>query len=185
MKKSILVVSLGLFVLSTGFSSPKKQERRTARQTVVASTRAHSRTRSRARVKASSPVRTTSSPAKTPAKKSSGNKPSAQAAKPNRSAPVAQRYYQQAPTPDRYREIQQALADKGYLQGAVNGQWGPDSIDALKRFQRQQNLTPSGKLDAVSLIALGLGPHRNLSAHSTPEARPKDENRRPEGSEGP
>ncbi len=102
-----------------------------------------------------------------------------------RSSAVAQRSTQQVPTPDRYREIQQALADKGYLAGAVNGQWGEDSTEALKRFQKEQNLAVTGKLDSVSLIALGLGPKRNLSARTTTGSRPKDENRRPEGSEGP
>ncbi len=43
--------------------------------------------------------------------------------------------YQTHPTPERYKEIQQALADKGYFKGAVDGEWGSDSVDALKRFQ--------------------------------------------------
>ncbi len=75
------------------------------------------------------------------------------------------RYYQQAPTPDRYKEIQQALASKGYFQGEPNGAWGADSIDALKRFQADQNLMPDGKISSLSLIALGLGPKR-LTAKS-------------------
>ncbi len=75
------------------------------------------------------------------------------------------RSYQQAPTPERYQEIQQALAKKGYFQGEANGQWGSDSLDALKRFQADQNLVPDGKLNSLSLIALGLGPKR-LTAQS-------------------
>lgn len=67
---------------------------------------------------------------------------------------------QQTPTPDRYREIQAALIDKGYLQGEATGEWGPDSIDALKRFQADENLNVDGKIGALSLIALGLGPKR-------------------------
>ncbi len=98
-------------------------------------------------------------------------------------APV--RRGQLTPTPDRYKEIQQALADKGYYQGTVSGAWGPESADALKRFQKDQNLTDTGKLDSLSLIALGLGPKRNLSSRSTTESRPRDDNRRPEGSERP
>src|SRR5690349_15693228 len=39
------------------------------------------------------------------------------------------RSYQQAPTPERYKEIQQALAEKGYFRGEPNGEWGPDSVD--------------------------------------------------------
>ena len=58
-------------------------------------------------------------------------------------------------------EIQQALASKGYLQGETNGVWGTSSIEALKRFQQDQNLEPTGKITSLSLIALGLGPRRD------------------------
>ena len=71
---------------------------------------------------------------------------------------------QQAPAPERYREIQQALVDKGYLAGPATGAWGPESIEALKRFEQDQNLTPDGKLDSLVLIALGLGPRRETAA---------------------
>jgi hypothetical protein len=71
---------------------------------------------------------------------------------------------QQAPTPERYREIQQALAGKGYFTAEPNGAWGADSVQALKRFQHEQNLSETGKLDSVSLIALGLGPKRSTTA---------------------
>jgi peptidoglycan hydrolase-like protein with peptidoglycan-binding domain len=65
---------------------------------------------------------------------------------------------QAAPTPERYKEIQQALAQKGYLHGEPTGVWNQDSMDALRRFQHDQNLESTGKLDSLSLIALGLGP---------------------------
>ena len=67
---------------------------------------------------------------------------------------------QSQPTADRYKEIQQALADRGFFTGQVDGNWGPSSLDALKRFQASQNLDVDGKLGALSLIALGLGPKR-------------------------
>ena len=81
------------------------------------------------------------------------------------------RSYQQSPTPERYQEIQQALAKKGYFQGEASGKWGVDSTDALKRFQAEQNLTPDGKINSLSLIALGLGPKR-LSAQSKSATAP-------------
>jgi peptidoglycan hydrolase-like protein with peptidoglycan-binding domain len=66
---------------------------------------------------------------------------------------------QTAPTPDRYREIQEALASRGYLSSEdANGTWGASSTEALKRFQAEQSLESSGKIDSLSLIALGLGP---------------------------
>jgi hypothetical protein len=71
---------------------------------------------------------------------------------------------QQQPTPDRYREIQQALADRGYFHGAADGAWGAESVDALKRFQADQNLDADGKIGGLSLIGLGLGPKRESAA---------------------
>lgn len=65
---------------------------------------------------------------------------------------------QPAPTPDRYKEIQEALARKGYLHEDPSGVWDQNSIEALRRFQQDQNLQASGKLDSLSIIALGLGP---------------------------
>jgi hypothetical protein len=82
------------------------------------------------------------------------------------SATAPARPRQMAPTPDRYREIQQALVNKGYLQpGDVTGVWNQGSIDALRRFQADQKIDSSGKINALSLIALGLGPrHETASA---------------------
>jgi peptidoglycan hydrolase-like protein with peptidoglycan-binding domain len=85
-----------------------------------------------------------------------------------RSKPTASRsYVQPQPSPERYQQIQAALAAKGYYKGEPNGQWSADSADALKRFQGDQNLTADGKLNSLSLIALGLGPKR-ITAQATP-----------------
>jgi peptidoglycan hydrolase-like protein with peptidoglycan-binding domain len=87
-------------------------------------------------------------------------KPSAHAVQkaPARPARTTWRPGQTAPTPGRYKEIQEALAKKGYLHGDANGVWNQDSADALRRFQQDQSLQASGKLDSLSIIALGLGP---------------------------
>jgi len=71
-------------------------------------------------------------------------------------------YRQQQPEPERIREIQQALADHGYPL-EVNGAWDASTVEALKKFQTDQNienLSGKGKLDSMTLIALGLGPKR-------------------------
>ncbi len=74
---------------------------------------------------------------------------------------VTWRNRQTQPSPERYKEIQQALANKGYLgAGQANGVWDSTSVDALKRFQADQNIESSGKINSLSLIALGLGPKR-------------------------
>ena len=78
---------------------------------------------------------------------------------------------QAAPTADRYREIQDALVAKGYLQpDEASGKWDQSSIDALKRFQAEQKLDSTGKIDSLSLIALGLGPKYD----SAPPQKPAD-----------
>ena len=65
---------------------------------------------------------------------------------------------QQTPTPERYKEIQQALVDKGYLKSEPSGVWDADSTEALRQFQTDRKLTATGKITASSLIGLGLGP---------------------------
>jgi len=87
----------------------------------------------------------------------------------------ARRNYQATPSPERYKEIQQALAGKGYFKGAANGEWGPDSVDALRRFQVDQSLEVDGKIGSLSLIALGLGPKR-MTAQTRTEQPPVQPN---------
>lgn len=66
--------------------------------------------------------------------------------------------FQLHPDPERYQQIQQALASRGYFKGAVNGVWGDDSVDALRRFQTDRKINDNdGKINALSLNALGLG----------------------------
>lgn len=114
---------------------------------------------------------TTAPPAKksaAPAKKSSAapRKGSRKRSTAARSSPS-----QAAPTPDRIREIQQALAGRGY-ETPVNGTWGKESEAALAKFQTDQNLDGKGKLNSLSIIALGLGPkHDSNPEPATPPAQ--------------
>lgn len=61
------------------------------------------------------------------------------------------------PSSDRFREIQEALAQKGYLTTPPTNVWDQNAQDALRKFQTDQNLSVSGKISSRSLIALGLG----------------------------
>jgi peptidoglycan hydrolase-like protein with peptidoglycan-binding domain len=72
------------------------------------------------------------------------------------------------PTPERYKEIQQALVDKGYLKSEPNGVWDAQSIDALRQFQTDKKLSVTGRISSASLIGLGLGP--NTATAETPSA---------------
>lgn len=86
---------------------------------------------------------------------------------------VTWRNRQTTPSPDRYREIQGALAAKGFLQPEdATGTWNQASADALKRFQAEQNLESTGKINSLSLIALGLGPHRETPPVAAKPAPP-------------
>lgn len=86
---------------------------------------------------------------------------------------VTWRNRQTSPTPDRYREIQGALAAKGFLKPEdATGAWNQTSADALKKFQTEQNLESSGKINSLSLIALGLGPKRDAAPVKPPQVPP-------------
>ncbi|MBZ5540774.1 MAG: peptidoglycan-binding protein [Acidobacteriia bacterium] len=64
---------------------------------------------------------------------------------------------QKAPAPERIREIQEALAKDGSYSGAPTGKWDAATSEAMRRFQAAHGLTPTGKLEALSLQKLGLG----------------------------
>lgn len=98
---------------------------------------------------------TPSAPKKTPAApKASQQAPAKQPVRRAPAVPVGQA----RPTKDRYAEIQKALAEAGYYSGKVNGVWGDESVKALQSFQQEQGLEPTGKIDAMTLIRLELGP---------------------------
>ncbi|MEQ1945918.1 MAG: peptidoglycan-binding domain-containing protein [Bryobacteraceae bacterium] len=85
--------------------------------------------------------------------------------------PPSRAYGQMQPGQERYKEIQQALLDRGYFRGQADGLWGSDSADALKRFQLDQNLDADGKISSLSLIALGLGPRRGTKSDDAAHAQ--------------
>lgn len=150
------VAVLGLSVSGAAAS------KRTSRKSAAAATR-------------KAPARNKGAAGKTAAKKPSSKK-SASKKRSARPAPrTTWRNRQLTPAPERCQEIQQALATKGYLDAAeANGVWGQSSVAALKRFQEDQRIETTGKINSLSLIALGLGPKRDASA-ATPPAAPAAE----------
>ena len=76
--------------------------------------------------------------------------------------------YQLHPDPERYGQMQQALADRGYYKGPINGEWNDESVDALRRFQVDKKIDDDadGKVTALSLIGLGLGPRHGAELNS-------------------
>ena len=70
--------------------------------------------------------------------------------------------------PDRARieRAQQALKDAGHDPGAVDGVMGGRTTAALKAYQKQEGLEPTGRLDDATLTKLG-GPEPSASTPST------------------
>ena len=54
------------------------------------------------------------------------------------------------------RDAQQALKDKGFDPGPVDGLNGPKTRSAVRAFQKQQNLNADGRLGAKTLDTLGV-----------------------------
>lgn len=52
------------------------------------------------------------------------------------------------------KELQKALADAGYNPGPIDGLMGKKTRAALTRFQKDNNLEPTGLLDEATMIAL-------------------------------
>jgi len=63
-------------------------------------------------------------------------------------------------SPDLVRHIQQALAAKGYNPGAIDGHLGTQTVQAMQKFQADNNL-PQGQISLESVKALGINPELN------------------------
>lgn len=75
----------------------------------------------------------------------------------------------QAQSSDMVRKAQQALKEKGFDPGPVDGMMGPRTQQAIKQFQESQaNLKPTGKLDQQTLAALGVEGQASSAMGSTP-----------------
>jgi peptidoglycan hydrolase-like protein with peptidoglycan-binding domain len=57
---------------------------------------------------------------------------------------------------EQIRDLQRELASRGYDTGAVDGQWGRSTQQALSQFQQDRNLPASGRPDQRTLAALGI-----------------------------
>ena len=77
---------------------------------------------------------------------------------------------QKAPSSDRIREIQSALKQQGAYDNEPTGKWDDSTIDAMKRYQENRGLNPTGKIDALTLNKLGLGAGTAGKGAPTPTA---------------
>jgi Putative peptidoglycan binding domain len=83
-----------------------------------------------------------------------GKEPTASASTSSSSSATATSRYESGLV----RNVQQALNDKGYNPGPMDGQWGPATEDAVRKFQRASGLPDTGQLEPPTLNALGVAP---------------------------
>ena len=53
------------------------------------------------------------------------------------------------------KAVQKQLAQRGYYKGSIDGEFGPGSRSALSRFQRDNDLKATGRIDSATMKALG------------------------------
>jgi peptidoglycan hydrolase-like protein with peptidoglycan-binding domain len=63
--------------------------------------------------------------------------------------------------PDMLRRAQQTLNHRGYQAGPANGQMNPKTRQALRDFQKSENLEETGRLNDGTLAALGIPPDKS------------------------
>ncbi len=157
-----LLALAGLFLYGEDTAAPKKPSSHPA------ATKKTTKSKSTHKSSSSAHAKTTPKSGNTTAKKGAARTSKTASKRTKGShAKSAQtwRSRQLAPTPDRYKEIQSALAERGYLKKDPSGVWDTESADAMRRFQQDQSLEANGKLNSLSLMALGLGPkHTNMPA---------------------
>lgn len=62
----------------------------------------------------------------------------------------------QALNPETVRSIQSSLKTQGYQVGPVDGIYGQNTYQAVRQFQMDRGLRPSGQLDGQTMAALGV-----------------------------
>lgn len=91
-----------------------------------------------------SPARATAPPSSTPGQRIMPNTP--------------------RPSDDNVRRAQEALERAGYEIGNPDGQLGPRTVAAIKRFQTDRYFPVTGQLDETTLAALGVSSSANAAA---------------------
>jgi len=58
--------------------------------------------------------------------------------------------------PDDIRVIQRVLIERGVLRGEADGIWGPETLEAITVYQRQQGIAVTGSIDMRTVSSLGV-----------------------------
>jgi peptidoglycan hydrolase-like protein with peptidoglycan-binding domain len=67
-------------------------------------------------------------------------------------------------TPSVVRAAQQKLGDEGYYSGKADGRMGPLTRSAVRKYQGDQSLSVTGKLDESTLSHLNVGGNETMAA---------------------
>ena len=60
--------------------------------------------------------------------------------------------------------VQTVLAKQGYYQGPIDGAIGPATSRAIRNYQRDHHLTPTGTINQALAISMGLAAQGNVSS---------------------
>jgi len=55
------------------------------------------------------------------------------------------------------KKVQETLRDKGYYTASVDGRMGPQTREAIRQYQKSENLPVTGHLDGETAGKLGVG----------------------------
>jgi peptidoglycan hydrolase-like protein with peptidoglycan-binding domain len=58
--------------------------------------------------------------------------------------------------PEPVRQAQQALKDKGYDPGPIDGRYGPKTREAVRRYQKENKIVANGRLGGETYESLGV-----------------------------
>ncbi|HLH87094.1 MAG TPA: peptidoglycan-binding domain-containing protein [Xanthobacteraceae bacterium] len=86
---------------------------------------------------------------------------------------------------DQIKQVQQALDQKGFKAGRPDGKLGPETKQALSKFQQSQKLQQTGQPDDQTLQALGIDVNGGTSGASTTGAAPSDQNQNQPSDQNP
>ncbi len=70
--------------------------------------------------------------------------------------------YSQPLPPAALQQVQERLRQAGAYQGRVDGVWGPESQQALERYQQRNGLQVTGQMNQATAATLGLQPSELL-----------------------
>lgn len=74
---------------------------------------------------------------------------------------------------EQVKAAQQALKDKGLYDAEVDGIMGPRTREAVREFQKTENLKATGRLDAETLARLGVERTGAADTATSPAASPR------------